>query len=231
MTVTIFRRIEKKYLLNEDTYNKLMEQIKEHLEEDYYYKSTICNIYFDNDNNDLIIKSLDKPLFKEKIRLRSYGIPTLDNDVYLEIKSKCYGIVNKRRIAIKLKDFYNCLNKEFISDNKQIADEINYYIKLNNLKPHIFLGYNRLSYYDKDNKDFRITFDTNIRSRYDDLRLEEGDAGKLLFNEKVYIMEVKVLGALPMWFVNILSSLNIYPESFSKYGNIYMKNFKEESYV
>ena len=231
MAVTIFRRIEKKYVLSEELYNKLMENIKDHIEKDYYYKSTICNIYFDNDNNDLIINSLDKPLFKEKIRLRSYGIPKLDDDVYLEIKNKCYGIVNKRRITIKLKDFYSYLNKGFVSDNKQIADEINYYIKLNNLKPVLFLGYDRLSYYDRDNKDFRITFDTNIRSRCDDLRLEEGDAGKLLFNKKVYIMEVKVLGSLPLWFASILSSLNIYPESFSKYGNIYMKSFKEESYV
>lgn len=224
--MNIFRRVEKKYLLSDEDYNLLLKRISNHLEKDLYYKSTICNIYFDNDNNDLIVNSLEKPEFKEKVRLRSYGIPNLNDYVYLEIKGKYNGVVYKRRIKLKLLDYYNYLDNNILPNN-QIAKEIDYLVKYYNLKPKLFLAYDRLSYYDKDNKEFRITFDENIRSRDNDLHLEYGDAGKLYFKDKMHIMEIKTLGALPMWFIKVLSEMNIYPASFSKYGSIYEKNMKE----
>lgn len=225
--MNIFRRVEKKYLLSDEDYKLLLKRISNHLEKDLYYKSTICNIYFDNDNNDLIVNSLEKPEFKEKVRLRSYGIPNLNDYVYLEIKGKYNGVVYKRRIKLKLLDYYNYLDNNILPNN-QIAKEIDYLVKYYNLKPKLFLAYDRLSYYDKDNKEFRITFDENIRSRDNDLHLEYGDAGKLYFKDKMHIMEIKTLGALPMWFIKVLSEMNIYPASFSKYGSIYEKNMKEE---
>ena len=225
----IFRRVEQKYMLTKEQYKKLLEKIKNHLEKDYYYKSTICNIYFDTDNDDLIVNSLEKPIYKEKLRLRSYGIPTLDSIVYLEIKSKLDGVVGKRRVPLTLKEFYNYLdNKEFPKTHKQIMNEIDYCFNHYDLKPKLFLAYDRLSYYDKNDINFRITFDTNIRSRYEDLKLEYGDAGKLLFKEEKYVMELKALDALPLWFTSILSSLKIYPISFSKYGSIHTNKIKEE---
>ena len=109
----------------------------------------------------------------------------------------------------------------------QIMKEIDYVIKRYNLKPKIYLAYDRLSFYDKNDINFRITFDSNLRSRKDDLKLELGDAGRLYDNNKFYIMELKSLTAIPLWFIKILSELKIYPKSFSKYGRIYCKS-KEE---
>ena len=106
MNIEIFRRVEQKYLLSKEQYIKLMDRISSHVEKDKYYKSTICNVYFDTTNSDLIVTSLEKPLYKEKVRLRSYGVPTIDSTVFLEIKSKYKGIVGKRRVSFKLKDFY-----------------------------------------------------------------------------------------------------------------------------
>lgn len=224
----VFRRKETKYLLSKDQYDKLMKKLNSYLLKDKYYESTICNIYFDNDNYDLIINSINKPEYKEKVRIRSYKVPNIDDDIFFELKKKYDGIVSKRRIKIKLSEFYNYINTGNISNcDIQIKNEIDYCFNKYKLKPKMFLAYDRLSYYAKDNKDFRITFDRNLRSREDDLNLELGDCGNLFFKNDTCIMETKVLDAYPLWFTNILSSLKIYPISFSKYGSIYSKKIKE----
>ena len=232
MSIEVFRRTEKKYLLNEQQYSELFKQIEPYLLKDKYHKSTICNIYYDTTNNDLITSSIEKPPYKEKVRLRSYGIPSMDSQVFLEIKKKYNGIVGKRRVDIKLSDFYNYINNNVIPTcNKQIMEEIDYCFKKYKLNPSLFIAYDRLSYYSKENSSLRITIDTNIRNRVEDLNLELGDSGFLYFKDKTYLMEVKVLGSFPLWFVNAMSSLNIYPVSFSKYGKIYEKLIKEERNV
>lgn len=228
MYENIFRRVEEKYLLTEDDYNNLMERISSYLEKDKFYESTISNIYFDNQNNDLIINSLDKPVYKEKIRLRSYSKrPDLDSFVFLEKKDKYEGIVGKRRIKMTLKEFYDYLNNHKYDKSNQIMNEIDYYINYYDLKPTIYIAYDRKSYIGKDNSNLRLTIDTNLRSRMSNLKLELGDSGKKYFKNKYYIMEIKTLGAMPLWLVRSLSELNIFPSSFSKYGKIY-ESIKEE---
>ena len=82
MNNNIFQRVEQKYILTREIKDKLLSKISGHIKEDKYFESTICNIYFDTKNNDLIINSLEKPTFKEKLRLRSYGIPNIYSDVF-----------------------------------------------------------------------------------------------------------------------------------------------------
>lgn len=146
------------------------------------------------------------------------------------MKKKYKNIVGKRRISLKLKEFYNYYNNGVIpNSNKQIFNEIDYCFKEYKLKPVVYLAYDRLSYYDKTNKNFRITFDYNIRSRKEELLLELGDYGNKFFNDNMYLMEIKTLDSLPLWFIKELSDLKLYPTSFSKYGNIYKTDiFKEE---
>lgn len=229
MYENIFKRVEQKYVLTEQEYKLLFKKINKYLKKDKYFKSTICNIYFDTINNDLIINSLEKPIFKEKIRLRSYQVPSINDDVFLEIKEKYKGIVGKRRIKIKLKDFYTYLKTNNYDKDNQIMNEINYYFKYYDLKPAIYIAYDRLSYCGVDDNSLRITIDSNLRSRNSDLNLELGDAGKCYFKDKNYIMEIKTLGSMPLWLVRSLSELKIYPTSFSKYGSIYQKELKERN--
>lgn len=229
MYENIFKRVEQKYLLTEQEYKLLFKKINKYLIKDKYFKSTICNIYFDTINNDLIINSLEKPIFKEKIRLRSYQVPNINDDVFLEIKEKYKGIVGKRRIKIKLKDFYTYLKTDNYDKDNQIMNEINYYFKYYDLKPAIYIAYDRISYCGKEDNTLRITIDSNLRSRNSDLKLELGDAGKCYFKDKNYIMEIKTLGSMPLWLVRSLSELKIYPTSFSKYGSIYQKELKERN--
>lgn len=234
MDINVFRRVEKKYLITEEQYRQLIEMSKEYLEVDTFEYSTICNIYFDTDDYLLVNRSIEKPIYKEKIRLRSYGIPKKNSKVFLEIKKKYKGIVGKRRISVPLKEIYKYLDTGIYPNcDKQIMDEIDYCFKLYNLKPKVFLAYDRHSYKGIENSDFRLTFDKNIRSRTCDLYLEDGDSGNLLLEGGEYIMEVKTLGSFPLWFSHILSALKIYPISFSKYGNVYKKQIfkKEEFYV
>ena len=229
MIKEVFNRNESKYILNKDTYNLLMDSIKKYITHDEYPKSTICNIYFDTDNYDLISHSIEKPIYKEKVRLRSYNVPSLDDYVFLEIKKKFNKVVNKRRIKISLKDYYEYLdNKKLNVGNKQIKSEIDYIFKMHDLKPKMFIAYDRLCFIDKSDNTFRITFDRNIRSRDYDLKLEDGDDGIKYFEDGKIIMEVKAINSYPMWFLKILSNLNIKPTSFSKYGSIYIKKRKDD---
>lgn len=215
-----FRRVEKKYIITRDQYLKLKEEIKDKMKEDEHGKSTICNIYFDTEQYELIRHSITKPVYKDKIRLRSYNIPTLESTIYLEIKRKCDGVVSKRRIEMTLNNFYEQLENDK-AENSQVKKELDYYFSHYNLKPTMFLSYYRRAYYDKENQDFRITFDSNIIARNYDLEIEKGNFGTNILEEDKYIMEIKTLGAIPIWFVKLLDELKICPCGFSKYGEAY----------
>ncbi len=230
MYESIFKRVEEKYILTLEQWNLLFQKINKYIEKDKFPKSTICNIYFDTEDNKLIINSLEKPIYKEKVRLRSYNIPNLDDNVFLEIKSKYKGTVGKRRIKLKLSEFYRYLYNNNVPCDEQIMKELDYLFKYYKLIPSYFIAYDRKSYRGCLEKDLRITIDSNLRSRKEDLKLELGDAGKKYFDSDKCIMEIKTLGAMPLWLVRNLSELQIYPVSFSKYGSIYKKQ-KEEMYA
>lgn len=223
MSECIFRRVETKYILTSEEKNILLNKIKPYIEKDMYFKSSISNLYFDNENNDLIVESLEKPIYKEKIRLRTYNTPSMEDKVFLEIKFKNGGIVGKRRIELKLKEYYDFINNGNYDKDNQIMKELVYHIKHFNIYPKICLSYDRESYKGIYDNGLRITFDSNLRSRRNDLKLESGSYGEKFFDDDRYIMEIKSLESLPLWFTSVLSELKIYPESFSKYGSIYRK--------
>ena len=229
-----FRRVEKKYIISKQQYLALKKILNKYMVEDEHGKSTICNLYFDTDNYDLIMHSITKPVFKEKVRLRSYNVPNLDSNVYLEVKRKYDGVVSKRRVEMKLKEYYNPQKRELNLDN-QVEKELKYYFDFYHLSPKMFLSYSRRAYYDKNNRDFRVTFDSNIIARPYDFEIEKGVYGEYILDPNKYIMEIKTLGAIPFWFVKILTDLNVYPCGFSKYGEAYtqlvLKANKLEEYV
>ena len=225
MLKTVFNRVEKKYLLNEDDYQKIKEVINKHMTLDKYDKYSLYNIYYDNENDLLIRKSLEKPLYKEKLRVRSYYPPSNNDQVFVEIKKKYQGVVNKRRIIITKEEADLFLNQHQLPNNHQITKEIDYLVKKYQLIPKLFLAYDRIAYASDD--DFRVTFDNNIRYRTHDLDLSNCTYDDKLLNDNEYLMEVKCHNSYPLWFSNILTKYQIYPCSFSKYGNIYLKLLKE----
>jgi hypothetical protein len=225
MAQTVFNRYEKKYLVPQDIYDELRRQLEPHMQEDQYGLHTICNIYYETPDNELIRRSIEKPVYKEKLRLRSYGIPVMDSTVFWEIKKKYRSIVNKRRIKLTLQEAYDYLEHDIRPQkDSQILREIDFFLSRYPLSRGLYLAYDRIALAGRQDPSFRVTFDQNIRSRRTHMGLEEGDSGERLLPEGYYLMESKIMGATPIWFTEILSNLAIYPVSFSKYGNIYRKD-------
>ncbi len=220
----IFQRYEKKYVITEEQRQQLMEKIGEYIEPDAFPHSEICNIYYDTAENELIRRSMDKPPYKEKLRLRTYGTATLEGNSFIEIKKKHKGIVYKRRVMLPLKEAVDFLDRGIKPEQgSQILSELEYFMKLYQPKPSLFLSYSRDSYKGKAEDGVRITFDTNIQSRRTELQLEKNLPGELLLEEGIYVMEIKVPQAYPLWLSGALTELRIFPTSFSKYGNVYRK--------
>ena len=229
MATEVFSRYEKKYLINQQTYEQLLKHLEEYLVEDSYCMEggfyNICNIYYDTVNDELIRNSIEKPIYKEKLRLRSYGTPILTDKVFLEIKKKYKGIVNKRRTILPLEQAYSFIEHKQINlqpgMNKQIVDEITYFLNMYQVYPKLYLAYDRRAFFGREDKNLRVTFDKNIRTRRYDLALEAGDYGSPLIDDNLWLMEIKVNFAMPIWLTSIISKCNIFPTSFSKYGTEY----------
>ena len=230
--LTTFRRYEKKFLLTKAQYEALIPRLSAYMELDGYCQNqrpySIYNVYYDTANFDVIRHSISKPYYKEKLRLRSYHVPGgEEEEVFLELKKKINGIVSKRRVVLSLaeaKAFVKCGILPTAKNEKasQVISEIAYYLKRQRVREAVYVGYQRYAYFAKDNPDFRLTFDFNILTRRDVLKLEAGCFGTELLGPSEYLMEVKILGAIPNWFTSLLSELRIYPTHFSKYGQEYM---------
>lgn len=228
----VFQRYEKKYLLNTLQYNRILKGIGNFMKLDQYGKTTICNVYFDTNSDELIRTSLNKPLYKEKFRIRSYGVADANSTVFLEIKKKFKGIVYKRRITMPLSDAqkYTATGVMPSYAEGNIPKEIDYIINHYKLEPKVFIAYDRMAYFAKDKSELRITFDSAIRSRYTDVALDKGDSGELLLDKDTILMEIKIPGAVPLWLSKLLSENKVYPTSFSKYGKIHLHHIKENLY-
>lgn len=240
MGIEVFNRNESKFLIDRLIYKELEDRLLKYMELDEYNKEnefyTISNIYFDTKENNLIRHSLSKPEYKEKLRLRAYGVPKEDEKVYLEIKKKVCGVVNKRRTKLKLGEAYDFVatgEKPTIKKymNSQVLNEINYILKIYDLEPKLYLAYDRKAFFSKTDRHLRITFDSNIRTRRHDLKLESGDCGENLLDKDKWIMEVKAKNNMPFWLASVLSEYKIYKTSFSKYGNEYQKQLLNKSQI
>ena len=197
----VFARTELKYRLTAAQDRFLRETLAPYVEPDQYGESTICNIYYDTPDFRLIRKSIEKPVYKEKLRLRSYGPAGPDDNTFLELKKKYKGIVYKRRICLPEHDWF-----------------LDFY---GNLQPAVYLNYDRTAFYSKEDPDLRITFDRNIHFRTDDLSLQSLPGGRFVIRPGESIMEIKADGAMPLWLTALLTQAGAKRTSFSKYGTAY----------
>ncbi len=224
-TTSTFKRYEKKFMLNNDQFLSISKKLERYMKPNRFDKYTICNIYYDTDTYEIIRRSIDKPVFKEKLRLRSYGTPERDDQVFFELKKKFNREVFKRRVSLSAEEFDNYLKcGSYPEGAKQVMDEIEYFKSLYNPHPAIFIAYERTALVGKEDSSLRITFDENIRFRNDDLSLSKGDYGTQILPEGQYLMEVKINEAMPIWLSRMLNEEQIFPISFSKYGYCY-QNF------
>ncbi|MCR5351601.1 MAG: polyphosphate polymerase domain-containing protein [Bacteroidales bacterium] len=216
-----FRRYEKKYLLTQEQYRSMKHSMASFIEPDVHPRYTICNIYYDTAHYDLIRRSLEKPVYKEKLRLRSYGVPKSRDPVFVEIKKKYDGVVYKRRVTMETQDAMRYLQGAQNGDGSQISREIGWFLKYYQPEPKVFIAYDREAYAAADGGELRITFDTALRVRSDDVDLRFGDHGLQLVNNDPVLMEIKIPGTSPLWLAELLSRNSAFPVSFSKYGTYY----------
>ena len=221
MIQTCFKRIEKKYLLSKAQYYAMLNGIENTMEPDLYANYTIGNVYYDTEHYDLIRMSLDKPVYKEKLRVRSYGVPSGQDRVFVELKKKFDGIVYKRRITMTADDAAESLAFGHIDRTDQISREINWFLHSYSPQPIAYIGYDREAFAGIEDPNLRLTFDTNLRGRSWNVDLRKGDHGLYIIPRDTVLMEIKIPGAAPLWLAHLLSRNHIRDVSFSKYGTYY----------
>lgn len=222
MENAIFKRIEKKYLISPKQYSRLMEIIKDRLVPDNWGKSTVLSIYFDTTDSLLIRNSIDAKAYKEKLRLRAYGIADKNTKVFLELKKKYKGVVYKRRQALTLKEAEDYIRTGIIPKDTQIMREIDYFMRFyNHPKPKILIACERSAFYIKKETYLRLTFDENIRYRTENIALNKDALGKEIIPKGYKIMEFKTNSAMPLWLVDAFNECDIKPQKFSKYATAY----------
>lgn len=223
--IMIFRRVEKKYRLSPPQKDALLGLIGNHLTPDVHGRNTICSLYLDTPEHLIIRNSIDAKAYKEKLRLRSYGTPGMEDHVFLEIKKKFKGVVYKRREVMTLREAMAYIEHGEKPCDSQIMREIDYAMRFyRNPQPAMLIAYEREAYFDANDPNLRITFDTNVRARETELRLECGSHGDLLLPEDAILMEIKTTGAMPVWLAHALSECAILPARFSKYGTAYLRS-------
>lgn len=224
-----FQRYEKKFLLTPAQYQALLPLLEGRMEADRYGDYTICGLYYDTDTFDLIRASIQKPPYKEKFRLRSYGVPGEGDRVFGEIKKKFDGVVYKRRVAAPLGEMERFLaGGELPHESPQIQREIHWFLRCHPIRPKVFIGYDRTAWAGREDPGLRVTFDRNIRWRGEELDLRAGDHGNPVLEEERIVMEAKLPQAAPLWLVRALSSLEIRPTGFSKVGTCYQRHLARE---
>lgn len=225
----IFKRYELKFILSVEQYRLIRNEMGNYMCGDKYGESDICNLYCDTPDFLLVRRSIEKPSYKEKLRIRSYGVAKKGGDVFVEIKKKYDSIVYKRRIVTNEGVAVKMLTDGILIDS-QIGREISYFTRLySGIMPRMFISYRREAFYGINDKDFRITFDRSIKWRTHDLSLGSGIYGQSVLPENKILMEIKTATAIPLWLVKVLSGNKIYKTSFSKYGTAYTLMLKDKT--
>lgn len=227
MSGSVFERYELKYLLSKSQRRALEQQLGGRVRPDIYGESTVCSVYYDTPDFRLIRASLEKPVYKEKLRLRSYGPAQADQPVFLELKKKYDGVVYKRRICLPLYEAESFFAGADLAQSGQIGRELTYCRDFYGvLRPTAAISYDRSAFFGREDDRLRITFDRSIRCRWENLTLSAAPSGTPLLEAGHSLLEVKVPGAMPLWLSHLLGQLHIRPVSFSKYGTAYQRMLK-----
>lgn len=163
----VFQRYELKYILTAEQKKMILPLMEPFMALDQYGRTSIRNLYYDTDNYRLIRRSIEKPAYKEKLRIRSYGRAEETGTVFVELKKKYKHIVYKRRISLPEKEAMDWVGRRInCRKENQIAQEIDYFIDYYvSLRPAVFLSYEREAYSSRDGSGFRVTFDDTILCR------------------------------------------------------------------
>ncbi|MEA5051411.1 MAG: polyphosphate polymerase domain-containing protein [Oscillospiraceae bacterium] len=225
----VFERYEKKYLLDARQYEEVARGVAAHMAADVFSNYEIYNLYFDTPDFRLVRNSIEKPVYKEKLRLRCYELPKQDTTVFVELKKKYREIVYKRRVPMTYKQAYAYLMLDKNPDPaNQILREIDWFKRFYTLRPAVNLSYHRDAFVGIGDPSLRVTFDRDIVWRDENIDVARGAYGEQLLDAGERLMELKTAGAIPLWLCAILNDVGAFPTSFSKYGSSYTCMLQEE---
>lgn len=233
MDINTFQRFEIKYMTDSRQRAILEQAFRRHMLPDPHGESTICNIYYDTPDFRLIRESLEKPIYKEKLRMRSYGRVGEEDPVFLELKKKYRGVVYKRRIS--LSDWEGeayMAGRLPLTEDSQIGREIDY-VRLfyQDLRPAVYLCYDRCAWFSSEDPGLRATFDKRILWRREDMKLTAPVGGQHLLLPGQSLLEIKTASAIPLWLLKAMEAAELRQASFSKYGEAYKMICEERSGV
>lgn len=219
----IFSRYEYKYMVNIAQKQAVIDAMQGYTKPDRYGKSIVRNIYFDTPNYLLIRRSIEKPIYKEKLRLRSYARAEDNSTVFVELKKKYKGVVYKRRISMGYKEALDWIcRRKYPKETGQIHRETDYFLDYyGKIIPAAVIFYEREAFFGVEDDSLRITFDENLLARTEDVALDSEVYGDPLLDKGLSIMEIKCSGGMPLWLTDTLAKNKIYKASFSKYGTAY----------
>ena len=233
----IFKRYEKKYLISAEQAAIIETAISGTMTPDQYDSYWVQNLYFDTDNWDVIHTSMQKPFYKEKMRLRYYGIlgESASRYAFLELKKKYAGIVYKRRISVDVQEILLPLSDVLAGKSTQIAKELDFYIKSAAVSEKMFIAFQRRAFAGKDDAMLRVTLDSGIRYRTSQLHFYDPGEGYVVLHENQHLLEIKTDKSIPFWLARLCNENGIYPASYSKYAACYTdycrRNFKEMAVI
>ncbi|MGN0298048.1 MAG: polyphosphate polymerase domain-containing protein [Lachnospiraceae bacterium] len=227
----IFERTELKYLISPAQKDAFLNRISDYIEQDSHGESTVYSLYFDTPSYQLIRNSMEKPLYKEKLRLRSYGIPSNESKVFLELKKKYKGVVYKRREEMTLSQAEHWINTKEVPKNSQIMREIDYISQFYHpLQPKMLISCQRQAYFCVNDPELRFTFDQQLQYRTTDLSLTSGSYGEPIVPNDACVLEIKALFSMPLWLTEVIDELHIVPSGFSKYAMGYQKWIENQAH-
>ena len=225
-----FARVEKKYLLSLSQAAAIEEGLmRRGFSRSDFGSPKVQSLYYDTEDYDLIRVSLERPDYKEKLRLRGYGEPGTITRSFVEIKKKYRGVVYKRRTAMDLSAAMESLAlRQLPEEAGQVGREILWMLGRYDLKPAAVIAYDRDAWFSRGEPGVRITFDRNLTFRDWALDLNAKAGGIPLLTPNQRLMEIKTNGIYPLWLVALLRETQTQRTHFSKYGLAYQRYIQPE---
>lgn len=190
---------------------------------------TVRSIYYDTLAFDCYHTKLAGLKVRNKFRIRGYNTPGLDPVVYLEIKKRNSGFIDKHRAPVLRRDLKSLLSSRDIeryviasaampAAHRDAERFLYHYVRFA-LHPAVLVVYDREAVMARLDPSLRITYDTGLRRTLapslDDL-YDDGRLGPAM--HKTFIFELKFFRcALPGWIRAVIAKFALPRMALSKY--------------
>ena len=225
-----FNRYELKYLLDVDFAEEVMKRLEAYMvpdsHGDKYGNYVLSSLYYDSDDFHFYWEKVEGLRYRRKLRIRLYedGKKLTDTSkVYVEIKQRLDRVTQKRRIILPYKKALELCDQRiplhFDNERDQmIGEEIHSMTHVYDLKPQCITSYHRRAFNGTEyDPGLRVTFDTNLRYRRNNLDLAAKQLGPFMLAPHRCVMEIKVNDRIPYWLTELAADQNFQLIRVSKY--------------